>query len=93
MTHEPVSSSYIESTAYDSQAQVMQVRFRNGAVSSFEGVTPEMHAALRAAKSVGKYFREHVHGKVTHTLVTPAPNAGGDRRRPLPKALTKRGRP
>lgn len=66
MDHQPVKSSQIASVGYDSATQTMEVKFVRGGHYSYSGVTPDDHAALMSAESVGKHFASAVRGKFEH---------------------------
>jgi hypothetical protein len=50
----PVSSSNIAAVAHDGEN--LFVRFHNGAVWKYAGVTPEAYATFRSAPSIGSHF-------------------------------------
>lgn len=56
MKRTPVTSSSIASVGYDDAEQVMEIEFRTGKVYQYPSVSPEKHAELMAAPSVGKYY-------------------------------------
>lgn len=68
----PVSSSAIESVAYDSGTQSLYVRFLpSGAEYAYENVTQAEYVALTTAGSIGQHFnatikKTHEFRKLTH---------------------------
>jgi len=56
MTRAPVTSSNIRSIGYDAEQRMLEVEFQNNAVYRYQGVTPEEHAELMSAESVGAHF-------------------------------------
>jgi len=69
MIRQPVQSSHIRSIGHDGTD--LEVEFANGAVYRYSGVTPQQHADLIAAPSIGTHFRRHVHGEMPHQVVQP----------------------
>jgi hypothetical protein len=51
-----VSSSNVEAVGYDSENQVVYVRFLNGAVYIYKGVPEYQFENLRTSSSVGSYL-------------------------------------
>jgi hypothetical protein len=60
MTMEPVESSNLKEVGYDPDTQVLRVKFHNGGLYEFDGVSEEKHAALMAADSKGRHFMTHI---------------------------------
>lgn len=62
MDMKSVKSSNIHSIGYDPEKRVLAVRFgaADGDVWHYEGVSPEQHAALISAESVGKHFHSNI---------------------------------
>lgn len=79
MTHVPVSSSHIESVAYDPGTNVMEVQFRNGHLYRYENVPARAHAQFVAAPSVGRHFHQAINGQFQHTLLNPLKHKNGTR--------------
>jgi hypothetical protein len=65
----PVKSSNLKAVGYDKDGQVLHVQFLNGSHYSHAGVSPDHHAALMAAESVGKHYNANIKGKFAHTKV------------------------
>lgn len=63
MERTPVSSSGIKSIGHDGSR--LHVEFSSGAVHEYDGVTPEAHAELMAADSIGSHFSKHIRPKFT----------------------------
>jgi len=55
-----VKSSNIAAVGYDAASHTLAVRFTSGATYHYEGVSPQTHAALLAAKSIGAYFARSI---------------------------------
>ncbi len=55
-----VASQIIASVGYDSQAGLLEVEFRNGWIYEYDDVPRDVHAALMAAPSHGRYLHQHV---------------------------------
>ena len=60
---QPVRSSNIASIGYDPEAQALHVLFSSGGKYEYSGVSPEEHAALLDAKSVGSHLHTHIKGR------------------------------
>lgn len=56
-----VKSSNIRAIGYDKETQVLAVEFTNG-VYKYAAVPPEVHEAMMASDSVGKYFHAAIKG-------------------------------
>jgi hypothetical protein len=69
MNHIPVSSSNIESIAYDPESQVLEAKFKHGGTYSYKGVPPQKYQALMAAPSIGKHLHLHIKGSHAHSKV------------------------
>jgi len=64
--HVPVASSTISSACYNRAEQLLELRFRSGAVYRYLEVPEFIHAALMAAESKGRYFNEAIRGRFEH---------------------------
>ncbi len=64
-----VKSSNIKAAGFDSQARVIRVRFSNGTEYDYHNATQGTFDDFLAAKSQGKYFHQHIKGKLTSTKV------------------------
>lgn len=58
MTRTPVSSSSIKSVGYDNG--VLEVEYTRGKVYRYGGITPELHAQLMAAPSIGAFVQYQI---------------------------------
>lgn len=56
MVRTSVASSNLASVGYDTQRQILEVGFRDGAVYQYFGVPQSVYAGLMAASSHGSYF-------------------------------------
>ena len=55
-----VSSSAVNSIGYDGSNQTLQIEFVGGEVYEYKGVPPDVHRAMMAAPSKGKFFHRSV---------------------------------
>jgi hypothetical protein len=62
MSLTPVKSSNIKAVGYDPGSKALRVEFNSGAQHRYEEVSPEKHAGMMAADSVGSYFHAHIRG-------------------------------
>lgn len=69
MELKPVKSSNIAEVGYDPATQTLGVRFTSGGLYHYAGVTPEKHAELVGAESIGRHFLQNVRGKYEHTRI------------------------
>jgi len=58
-----VSSSNIQSVGYDTEALILQIRFRDGGVYQYSGVPPMIFHGLMSSASKGKYATAHIYKK------------------------------
>ncbi len=56
----PVSSSNVSAVGYDGATQRLFVRFNNGSVYSYEGVSEATHQAFLTASSKGQFVWQHL---------------------------------
>lgn len=56
----PVQSSMANAVGYDSEQEVLQVEFKNGAVYQYEDVDIETWHELQDADSVGQFFNQEI---------------------------------
>lgn len=61
----PVKSSNVRAIGYDANAKELHVDFDSGRYI-YGGVSPQAHAELMKAPSVGKHLAMKVKGKFTH---------------------------
>jgi hypothetical protein len=69
MEMKPVTSSNIAEVGYDPQSLTLGVRFTNGSLYHYAGVTPEKHAEFVGAESIGKHFGAQIRGKYEHSRI------------------------
>jgi ABC-type ATPase with predicted acetyltransferase domain len=55
-----VKSSNIEEVGYDPGSQVLEVKFKNGGVFQYQGVSAKEVVGLHEAESVGKYLHTNI---------------------------------
>lgn len=63
----PVKSSSIEAVAHDPAQHALTIRFRNGTLYRYDGVTADQHAALMRADSIGAHFAQHIRNQFPAT--------------------------
>lgn len=63
MERTPVSSSNISAIGYDSDSEMLEVEFTNGAVYSYSGVPLGEYEGLMNADSKGKYLHANIKGR------------------------------
>jgi hypothetical protein len=63
MDMQRVDSSNIEAVGYDPVTSEMHVRFTNGNLYAYKGVSAETHQDLMAADSPGSHLHEFVKGQ------------------------------
>ncbi|MFE7844879.1 KTSC domain-containing protein [Microbacterium sp. NPDC057407] len=60
MRRRPLDSGAIAAVGYDPATAVLELEFVSGEVYRYFAVPPSVHRALLAAKSAGRFFREHI---------------------------------
>jgi len=60
MERTPVSSSNITAIGYDSDGQILEIEFNNGAVYAYSGVPPGEHEGIMSADSKGRYMHANI---------------------------------
>lgn len=60
MVREPVKSSNLKSVGYDPTTQKLEVEFKSGGVFCYDNVSPQEHADLMSAGSIGSYFHQNI---------------------------------
>ena len=55
----PVKSSSIAAIGHEPKSSTLAVQFKNGGLYHYEGVSPQAHAALIGAKSIGAHFGQN----------------------------------
>jgi len=66
----PVKSTNIEAIAYHPEANVLHVKFKDGAHYSYAGVPRATYHLFLKSDSKGSFFHEHIKGKFQHHKVT-----------------------
>lgn len=69
MQRHSVTSTSITSVGYDPATQVLEVEFHTGRRYWYRGVTPDEHARLMAAPSIGAYVAHHIKPRYPATEV------------------------
>ncbi|MDJ0799754.1 MAG: KTSC domain-containing protein [Calothrix sp. MO_167.B12] len=59
----PVESSMANAVGYDSDEEVLQVEFNNGAIYQYTDVDDETWDGLYKTDSIGKFFNSEIRGK------------------------------
>jgi len=58
----PISSDHIDGVKYDSFAQRLTIRFKNGYIYDVHGVSPKEHEDFLNAPSQGQHFHSQIKG-------------------------------
>jgi hypothetical protein len=69
-TMQPVKSAAITDVGYHPETQTLRLVFTSGHVGHYADVSPEKHAEMLAAESIGKYFHQHIRANHDHTRVS-----------------------
>jgi hypothetical protein len=69
MLRQKVTSSSIESIAYDGILKILEVEFKKGAIYQYFNVSSEVYSELINAKSVGSYFMKNIAKKYDYRKV------------------------
>jgi hypothetical protein len=56
----PIDSSMFSGHHYDPSSRAMTLRYKNGAVWHYDGVSPDKNAAFLGSASKGQYFNAHI---------------------------------
>ncbi len=72
----PVSSSNITAAGHD--AGTMRVRFSNGTMYDYAGVSAELFNDMLQSESVGRFYHANIKGKFTGTKVEEEGNGEGN---------------
>ena len=70
MIRQKVESSNITSIGFD--ASTLEVEFTNGSIYQYAGVPCEVHTALMAVESKGKFLNARIKNKYPFTKLEPA---------------------
>lgn len=67
----PVKSSSLAAVGYHPETRTLAVRFagKSDKVHHYKEVSPEAHAGLMAAESIGKHFAAHIKPHHAHSVV------------------------
>ncbi|MEV6328492.1 KTSC domain-containing protein [Streptomyces sp. NPDC051909] len=69
LLHQPVHSSNLRSVAYDEVGWVLEVAFHGGRLYRYDGVPPQVHAALMAAPSKGTFLARFIKGRYPYRRI------------------------
>lgn len=65
----PMNSSMANAIGYDSNTNILQIEFHNGAVYQYSEIDQDTWQDLHQADSVGKFFNENVRGKYQYERI------------------------
>ncbi len=65
----PVESSMANAVGYDSDEEVLQVEFNNGAIYQYEDIDDETWDGLYKTDSIGKFFNKEIRGKYSYQRI------------------------
>lgn len=68
----PVKSLQLAGIGHDPATNTLAVKFSNGGIYHYEGVTAKDYAAFLGAKSHGSHFGTAIRGKFKHTKLPDA---------------------
>ncbi len=67
----PINSTALKACAYEHTTQTLFLQFPSGNVYSYADVSAELWASFQAAESKGKFYGQHIKGKLTGSPVKP----------------------
>ena len=67
----PINSTALKACAYEPATQTMFLQFPSGNVYSYADVSTDLWAGFQAAESKGKFYGQHIKGKLTGNPVEP----------------------
>ncbi|MEO1375043.1 MAG: KTSC domain-containing protein [Cyanobacteria bacterium J06635_10] len=59
----PVASNMANAIGYDSENEVLQIEFNNGAVYQYSDIDEDTWEDLYTSEAVGRYFNQNIKGK------------------------------
>lgn len=59
----PVSSSSVNAVGYDPDTRMLEIEFRGGRIYRYADVPPQVHAAMMAAGSIGRFVNNNIRGQ------------------------------
>ncbi|BAU05105.1 KTSC domain-containing protein [Fischerella major NIES-592] len=65
----PMNSSMANAIGYDSDRNILQIEFHNGAVYQYSDIDQDTWQDLHQADSIGKFFNENVRGKYQYERI------------------------
>lgn len=68
----PLKSKMLAEASYNEVWQQLYLRFHSGDVYCYRGVPAECFRELLEAKSMGRYFREHIRNCFPYQRIRPA---------------------
>ena len=68
---QPVTSSAISAIGYSPAAQTLFIKFPSGNVYAYPEASTDLWASFQAAESKGKFYGQHIKGKLTGSPVKP----------------------
>lgn len=63
MDMKPVNSSNVKEVGYDPATKTLAISFHSGGTYHYADVSPEKHAEMMAAKSIGGHFHKNIRDK------------------------------
>jgi hypothetical protein len=63
------SSSNISGVHHDTETSVLHVKFKNGGVYRYHGVTADKHAEMMKSASIGAFLHQHIKGNHPYSKV------------------------
>lgn len=69
MKRKPLTSSLLNSVAYDASHALLEVEFRDGSVYRYENVPPDVHEDLLRAESHGKFFIRYIRNEYPYERI------------------------
>lgn len=69
MIRQPVQSSNIDSVGYDSEENILQIKFKSGGIYNYHNVPKRIYTTLLAAPSKGKFFHQEIKGNFKYVKV------------------------
>ena len=86
MEHTQVSSSLLQSIAYDKATKILEIQFKGkkegeaGKVYRYANVTQETYERFRAAQSLGSHFLKQIKNQHACTRVEEKPDAEDEKK-------------
>jgi len=72
-----LSSTALQTAAYQDQGALLELEFRSGAIYRYFGVPAQTYQELLGAESKGTYFRCHIRDRFPYAQIHPADPTSG----------------